>query len=138
MTTITLNPDGPHSPEYTRQVAAAVAEGVRVLNYATRDSEALQCPPDVDSVVQDLATTAQRLPQLLEQLSNWLGIDYAAGGVEVSHGPHAGNPREAVGQVRSLLGLAANTASSLYLWLDEARQITSTLSSARSEGGEGG
>jgi hypothetical protein len=68
-----FRPDGPHSPEYTRQLGEALAESVRVLNYATRDgAPGLEFPSDVYSLLGWLYTAAERLPQLLDQLAAFL------------------------------------------------------------------
>lgn len=81
---ISLNPGEPCPPEHTRAVAAAIPEAVRVLNHATisRPGDALGGPSTVDAVIRDLATAAQRLPQLFEQLRRWLDAEYDAGRIE--------------------------------------------------------
>ena len=66
---ITLNIDGPHSGDYSREVAEAVAEGIRVLNHAsTGPASGLDYASDVDSILCNLQSAAYRLPQLLHQL----------------------------------------------------------------------
>ena len=65
---IALNTAGPHSPEYTAQVANALAEAVRVLNYATLgDAPGLEYPGDVYTLLGSLYTATGRLSQLLTQ-----------------------------------------------------------------------
>lgn len=72
--TITLSTLGPHSPDYTRQVAWGMAECVRVLNYATGSSadEGIAYPATAYDVLGALYTATGRFPQLLSQLSGWL------------------------------------------------------------------
>lgn len=75
-----LRIDGPHSPSYTREVAAAFAEAVRVLNHATRSSaDGLESPADVCAVVGDVQAAVGALPQLLHQLAEFLLAQAAAG-----------------------------------------------------------
>lgn len=70
---IELHTAGPHSPDYTRQVAAALAEAVRVLNYATRDdAPGLEQPSDVYDLLGNLRAAFEGVPQLLDQVTGWL------------------------------------------------------------------
>jgi hypothetical protein len=73
--------DGPHSDDYTVEVARAVAEGVRVLNYATGShaGRGLTCPQTVYEVAGCLGAAAAGLGQLLRQLSASLQAQAAAG-----------------------------------------------------------
>ena len=101
--TITLSPGGPHSPAYTRQLANAAAEAIRVLNHATfqTSSGALAYPAGVDAVIEALATMHARLPQLYGQLTEWLRGQLAAGRLQIGHGPFRGDPAAAVAEVAS-------------------------------------
>jgi flavorubredoxin len=127
---ITLSTRGPHSPEYSRQVANAAAEAVRVLNHATLNhaAEALRYPSDADAVIEALATMAARLPQLLEQIADWLSQQGADGRLAVTHGPYGGYPGEAVDDVRSWLSEAKECTAGLHYALDQARQTTAAIS----------
>jgi hypothetical protein len=129
---IDLNTDGPHSPEYTREVGNALAEAVRVLNHATGShaAEALEFPSDVDAVVQSLTEAAQRLPQLIEQLTQWLTEQRDAGRITVAYGPYAGKVDEAMTQVEPWLDGAQEAAAALASELDGARQNTATFAAA--------
>jgi hypothetical protein len=129
MTDIHLNPGGPHSPQYTRQVAAALAEAVRVLNHATFPpaGEALAYPSDMDAVVQELATAVMRFPQLFSQLARWLGEQEDAGKLEINHGPCEGRPWRAVATFKALMTDAEGEADRLHRALDRARQVTATI-----------
>jgi hypothetical protein len=55
------------------ELARDVAEAVRALNHLTRPGViTLREPAELCEVVADLTCAAQRLPQLLGQLSTWL------------------------------------------------------------------
>ncbi len=128
-TPLVLNTGGPFTPEYTKQVAGALAEGVRVLNHGTGNhtAEALRWPADVDAIVQSLTTMTERSPQLLEQIGDWLEEECAEGRLLISHGPWKGNPDETVTQVQSWLSGATEAAGELYAALNGARQVTATI-----------
>ena len=135
--TITLSPGGPHSPAYTRQLANAAAEAIRVLNHATfqTSSGALAYPADVDAVIEALATMHARLPQLYGQLTEWLRGQLAAGRLQIGHGPFRGDPAAAVAEVAIPLQNAALGAGAVHQALGQARQITATISAASGESG---
>jgi hypothetical protein len=70
---IELNAQGPHSPGYTRDVAASTAECLRVLNAATKTGAGgIESPEDIYDVLGALHFAALRLPQLFDQLGNFL------------------------------------------------------------------
>ena len=111
-----LHIDGPHSWEYTREVAAAFAEAVRVLNHATlfTDSAGLAYPSDVYHVLGLLADGVDRLPQLLQQLSRFLAAEHKAGRLgEDPDGPHHADAAAAVADVGRHLALAGISARAL-------------------------
>jgi hypothetical protein len=137
--TIQLSTEGPHSPQYTRNVAAAAAEAVRVLNHATMNNgdEALAYPADAESVIRSVAAVAQRLPQLLEQLQGWLTGELQAGRLQAAYGPHAGDPAAAVAATGGRLLTAAGCASQLSDALTAAAEAACTLYPAQeAEAGE--
>ena len=70
--TLHLNPHGPHSDDYTRQVAAGLAECVRVLNHATYQQAAASMPSTVNEVLGNVRVALAGLPQLLRQLGDRL------------------------------------------------------------------
>jgi hypothetical protein len=81
-----LNPDGPHSPSYTREVGNVLAEAVRVLNYATLgDVPGLDCPADAYTLFGALYTATSRLPQLLGQIADFLDDQLAGGNLADDH-----------------------------------------------------
>ncbi len=130
---ISLNPGAPRSPDYTRAVSAAIPEAVRVLNHATidRPGDALRWPSTADAVIRDLGLFAQRLPQFLDQIREWLMDEYSAGRVE------GVNARAALAVAGARLRDAAAIAARLENALANAAVATSTLSAPYSEDGEG-
>ncbi|KOX11833.1 hypothetical protein [Nocardiopsis sp. NRRL B-16309] len=136
---ITLDPEGPHEPESTRQTAAAVSEAVRVLNYATRHaSGGLDWPADVYSVLGHLATGAARLPQSLTQMTDWMAAEIQAGHVREnpSYGRHGGDADAARAAMAGHLQEAAAAAGQLHNALIAAQQAASGLESTRNDAEE--
>ena len=119
----------PH-PEYTLEVAGAIAEGVRLLNHHTRDHAALQYPAEVDRLIRELSSAAGRLPQLLAQVGAWLEREDAAERVAVPSGEYQGNPLLAVATARLRLDRAQEIARDLAEALDFAASVTSGLAAA--------
>src|SRR5438874_1848773 len=83
---ITLDMLAPRSPEYTARVARALAECVRVLNYATAAPEGIGQPAVADEVLGSLHQALAGLPQLFGQVGGWLRT-MAAAGLLTSAGP---------------------------------------------------
>ncbi len=84
---IILNTSGPHSPEYTKQVADAFAEAVHVLNYATMgDAPGLDYPGDVYALLGALSTATSHLPELLGHLVAFLRAQETTGTLADDHG----------------------------------------------------
>ncbi len=125
-----LNTNGPHSGDYSRQVASLAAEAIRVLNHGTLNDFAggLEYPADVDSVTASLARMASMLSQLLGQLSQWLEGQQEAGRLEVRHGTYEGDPAAAAAAVAYWLNEAQGMAGGLHHALDQAHQVTATIS----------
>jgi len=127
---IELRPDGPHSPEYTRQIAALFAESVRVLNHATApwQRSGLAYPSDAYGVLGDLAHGVGLLPQLLQQLTAFLERQTEAGHVgEDEYGPHGGDPIAALAAVESWLQQATAAAGQLSAALQRAHSAVGGL-----------
>ncbi len=125
---ITLSTLGPHSPEYTARVGNALAECVRVLNYATRPpaSEALEYPGDVYQLLGSLYTATERMPQLFRQLDEWLGRQEQAGRVGVDGGSRDAAVRQVeLGQI--WLRSAAAAALDLTRTLQSAQNSIAHL-----------
>ena len=54
------------------------AEAIRELNHRTRHLDAFADPAELSALLADLAATAHRLPQLLDQLRAWLHHEHEA------------------------------------------------------------
>jgi len=120
---IDLNVDGPHSPEYTREVAAACSQAVRVLNHATKPG-GLAHPVDVYEVLGSLAGGAANLPQALNQMARWTRSEAEQGRAaeNAAYGSHGGDTGAAVADMAEHLRQAADAADALYEHLHAARE----------------
>jgi hypothetical protein len=122
---IKLNPSGPHTPEYTRQVADTLAEAVRVLIYATRSGAGgLRYPADAYSLLGALCTATGRLDQLLTQVAGFLEAQHRSGTLSDSQGR---DPRELVERALYSLFLAREAAFNLTNSLQAAQNAISGL-----------
>jgi hypothetical protein len=76
-----LSIDGPHSDDYTADVARLAAEAVRVLNHATgyHTSEGLTYPATAYRIAGNLAAAAFGTGQLTDQMVTFLDRELAAG-----------------------------------------------------------
>ncbi len=82
---VSLDTQGPHSPDYTRELGNALAETVRVLNYAT-NGPGLEYPADAYSLLGALYTATQRMPQMFGQMAAFLEAQFASGTLADSGG----------------------------------------------------
>lgn len=122
---IELRTDGPHRPEYTREVANAVAEGIRVLNYATLgDAPGLDGPDDAYSLIAALYTATQRMPQLAGQITAFLAGWQASGQLADSNGL---DPTAQVALASYHLGAAHASAMELTAGLRAAQNAIAGL-----------
>lgn len=124
MEVISLGAQGPHSPRYTLHVAWGWAEGVRVLNYATRSSEGLAWPVTTYELTGALKTGAQRLPQLLQQTSRFLTSEHDAGRMGDTSGA---DPAIAVTAAAISLADAITAATTLETALARAQNALANL-----------
>lgn len=128
------HPEGPHSPESTREVAELLAECVRVLNHATLPADGrpgLGVPQDIYGLAGDLAQGAGGLTQTLAQLAGWLDRELDAGRlVEVPSGPHDGDAHVAVAAAQDALSVAAGHADTIGAALRRAQAALSGLVAA--------
>ena len=125
------------TPENLRHAASVAAEAVRYMNHATLIPGALRYPSDVDAVLVDLETLAQRFPQLLGQLAAWLVTECKANRVHVENAPPVHSPSveaQAVAMVRRYLNEAGAEAAHVAASLHDARQITAKLKGVPDEG----
>ena len=129
--TVTLNPGGPHSPDYTREAAEAFAESVRVMNHATRGA-GLEYPGDVYDLLGSLKTGVQRLPQLFDQLAQFLFAELEAGRVRAA----SGAPGTSVRDAKIALDEATGAANAVLQHLERAHAAVTWLGGVP-RGGEG-
>ncbi len=124
---ISLNVDGPHSPDYTREVADAISEGVRTLNYATQ-KDGVQYPSHVYDVLGSLAAAAAGQPQALRQMQEWLHGQVAQGRAREHAGGHYGGDTEAAyAAYAEHTDRAAAAAEELYRHLSAAQNALSGM-----------
>ncbi len=122
---ISLHTDGPHSPDYTAEVGNALAEAVRVLNYATRRGEdGLEYPGDAYTLLGNLHTATSRLPQLLAQVTEFLDGWQASGQLASSDG----DPSMLAARAAFELGEAHTLARNLTSSLQAAQNAIASLS----------
>jgi hypothetical protein len=95
--------------------AYLAAEAVRALNHATLDPSGYPYPGDAYSVIGNLQTLAQRLPQATDQASRYLIRAHAAGSVvDVEDGSRtAPTVLEAIDGLHLAAALAAQLADAL-------------------------
>jgi len=129
---VILNIDGPHSGAYSREVAEAVAEGIRVLNHAsTGPASGLEYASAVDSILRHLQSAAYRLPPLLHQLAGWLQWLYNEGRLSDDRGR---DPGTVLAGTLSHLAEGITYASRLSGVLREAGEATSHLQTLEATG----
>ena len=120
-----LRTDGPHSPEYTREVGNVLAEAVRVLNYATlAEAPGLDYPGDAYTLLGAWYTATQRMPQLGGQIKDFLDGWQASGQLADSNGE---NPTAKAALAAYYLGLAHGAAEDLTKALQQAQSAISGL-----------
>jgi hypothetical protein len=123
---VTFSLDGPHDPETTLAAASAIAEGVRYLNYATRPGQGgLKDPADAERLLADLVIAAERLPQLLGQVTVFLKARAATGELEDGAGLH---PELLAERAELWLEAASARARDMGASIGKARQDIAGLS----------
>jgi hypothetical protein len=126
MTDLHLSTTGPHSDDYTRQVARGLAETIRVLNHATRGGTGgLTEPTTAADVLGNLHSAVAGLDQLTRQIGQYLTLERIAGRLASDTGDVAKTLRavnegvagtqDALGTLVRWLAHAHNAASHLYL-----------------------
>jgi len=105
-----------------REIADRAAESIRAINHLTPG--ALGYPGDLYEVIAGLTVMAQRLPQLLSQLSAWLEAEHAAG--RIAHDTRQA-PEQYVQDVNGSLVLAAVSARTVAKALSTAHNACSGL-----------
>lgn len=130
---VALNTGGPADPQYVLEVAQAFAQSVRVLNHLTLHHEALEYPSEADRLIREIATAASRLPQLLGQVSRWLGQEMAEGRLRIPEGEYQGRPDMAAVAAMMRLDEAGALAEHLREALDGAASVTATMGAVETE-----
>jgi hypothetical protein len=118
-------------PQSLRNTLNAAAESVHLANYQTMPHEGapgLENPGDVYDAIGNLKALAGRLPQLLNQLTEWLEAEYAAGRVAHDTNPSA---LQAVSLTDDWLSGAAESAEQMEDFLGHAHSAAAHLKSAR-------
>ena len=129
---ITLNADGPHPGDYSREVAEAMAEAARVLCHATiGPAPGLDYASDADSITGFMASAAARLDQLSEQLSGFLGHMHGQGRLSDDAGKNIGARLDAA---REAYSDAGRLAARLSRALARAQQATSHMRTLEAPG----
>lgn len=126
MTAIEFRPDGPHSDDYTAEMARSFTESVRVLNHATMTRPGLSWPSTVYTVVGDLAAGTAGLRQLFDQLGAFLDAEDTAGRLGDDRDPHR-DPADALARAHAHLTGARLAAAALSVALGEAQSALSGL-----------
>jgi hypothetical protein len=132
---VALNKDGPRDPRYLLEVAQALPEAVRVANHLTRHHEAIEKPHQAHELFGYLELTASRLPQLIDQVARWVGVEAAAGRLRVTAGDWEGVPEVAIAAVRLRADRARGLAEDLTEALASLGEATKDL--AGPEDGDG-
>jgi hypothetical protein len=89
---IDLNPDGPHSPDHTAELSQLFDDCSRAIVYATMsDKHGLEYPSDVYTLVADLYSATGRLPQVCEQVAQFLHTQAATGHLYEAQGRGVGH-----------------------------------------------
>jgi hypothetical protein len=121
---LSFSPDGPHSPEHTKEVADLLAECVRFLNYATMSGNGLDDPADVYYILGALYTGTQRFPQLSRQLAALLAAQKDSGSLADNEGRDVGSQ---VAMAGYHLDEAHAHAEDLTSAFQDAQQVISGL-----------
>jgi hypothetical protein len=123
---LTVRLSGPHADQHTAAAAHLAAEAARFLNYATGPyaAKGLTEPSTVDRITGNLAEAAHRLPQLCDQLGDYLAREYAAGHLADDYGRL---PHTVIGRARHDLDTAARLAHDLGKALAAAQSAVSGL-----------
>lgn len=128
--TLTPHPAEGHSSTYTLEVAGAVADAVRVLNYATLSHNAeagVPYPSTAYDVVSRLHAAVAGMDQLTRQLADRVAEIAATREITVSHGIFTGDPAAAVGAVLESLDTVRQAAAGLAGALGYAQRDLSPI-----------
>jgi hypothetical protein len=112
----------------TLDLADRAAEAVRELNHRTRSAGAFSGPAELYRLVAELVLLAGRLPQLLDQLDQWLHTEHDAGRLRTDNRT---DPSPAVRDAATHLADAGNAAHELAHILASAQQCLAHLGTTK-------
>ena len=114
---------GPYADASTASAADLAAETIRYLNHAAAKGGITE-PATIAAVTASLATTAYRMPQLLNTISEWLRAEISAGRIADDH---RRSPEQLTARIRAAITQAADNADSLAASLAAIGNLTATL-----------
>ena len=121
MAEIDLNPDGPHSPERTAEAGQLLDAISRLITYATRPGAGgLVFPADAYTLLAEIYAATGRLPQVCDQLGEFLADQRATGRLYEAQG------REVAAQVSAARIHLTDAASA-------ARALTRALQAVQAD-----
>lgn len=124
MKPVDLNPDNPHDAARTMQLADTAAAAVRCLNYATAPGKGgIRYPGDAYELLGYIGNLTARLPQLCDQLRDFLIREQRSGHLQLDEGAADGESvTQAVMQASDALLLASGRADELLRLLARAQE----------------
>jgi hypothetical protein len=133
MTDVDLNPDGPHSPDRTAEVAAVFDACSRFLVYATMGrAPGLEYPSEAYRLLGEVYSATSRLPQLCNQIEAFLSAQLAAARLGDDSGR---DPALACDRAARYLRQAAERAADLTAALQDVQSAISRLHAKESTDG---
>jgi hypothetical protein len=117
---------GPYADASTAGAGDLAAETVRYLNHAAAKG-GITDPATIADLTASLATTAYRLPQLLNTISEWLRAETTAGRIADDH---RRSPDQLTARTRAAITHAADNADSLAAALAAVHNLAATLHTA--------
>lgn len=119
-----LRIDGPHSPDYTRDVTDTLAQAARVLAHATRGDGGLVNPADAYDLASRCQAAAASLEQAIRQTAGFLEQVSESERLRDDSGA---DPAQVAGQGSERFHSAADAAGSLSALLGRAQQTIAGL-----------
>jgi hypothetical protein len=117
---------GPYADASTADAAELTAEAIRYLNHAAVKG-GITDPATIAAITASLTTTAYRLPQLLNTISEWLRAETTA---ERIADDHRRPPDQLTARIRATIVQAAEGADALAVALAAVHNLTATLHTA--------
>lgn len=119
-----LHTDGPHNPDYTREVADTLAQAARVLAHATQGDDGLVNPADAYDLAGTLSEACRSLEQTLRQTGRFVE---QAGGSGRLRDTNGNDPALAASHGARYLHAAADADDNLSQRLEQAQQTIAGL-----------